>query len=35
LTKKEINMLFMSVDVDDSGGIDMDEFYPLFHEVCV
>lgn len=35
LTKKEINMLFMSVDVDDSGSIDMDEFYPLFHQVCV
>jgi hypothetical protein len=28
-------MLFMSVDVDGSGSIDMDEFYPVFHEVCV
>ena len=34
-TKKEINMLFMSVDVDGSGSIDMEEFYPVFHEVCV
>jgi len=33
LTKKEINMLFMSVDVDGSGSIDMEEFYPVFHEV--
>ena len=26
-------MLFMSVDVDGSGTIDMEEFYPLFVEV--
>ena len=31
----QINMLFMSVDVDGSGSIDMEEFYPVFHEVCV
>jgi len=33
LSEKEINMLFMSVDVDGSGSIDMEEFYPVFHEV--
>jgi len=33
LTKKEANILFMSVDADGNGCIDIMEFIPVFHEV--
>ena len=33
LTRKEIKMLFLSIDEDESGKVDFEEFLPVFHAV--